>query len=70
MSMSDEEDRADEMRERLDRQRQAAEPAEWTCGHVAGAACAECYRILAWKAHQLQEEVDRLRDELDKVRRG
>jgi hypothetical protein len=35
--------------------------AVWTCGHEAGAVCAECYRDLARKAHELQEEVDRLR---------
>jgi hypothetical protein len=38
--------------------------AVWTCGHVGGAHCAECYRLLAWKAHELQEEVDRLRERL------
>lgn len=31
-------------------------PVEWVCGHVAGAHCAECYRILAWRAHQLAEK--------------
>jgi len=31
-------------------------PVEWTCGHTAGAHCAECYRILAWRAHELAEE--------------
>jgi hypothetical protein len=36
---------------------------EWTCGHVGGAVCAECYRILARRAHELAEEVDRLMDE-------
>lgn len=39
--------------------------AEWTCGHTGGAVCAECFRLLAAKAHQLQEEVDRLRDLLE-----
>jgi len=29
------------------------EDIEWTCGHVAGAHCAECYRLLAVKAHRL-----------------
>jgi hypothetical protein len=38
--------------------------AEWTCGHVAGAVCAECYRQLAAKAHALAEENRRLRDEI------
>jgi len=41
--------------------------AQWTCGHVAGAVCAECYRLLAQKAHELAEENQRLRDELDLV---
>jgi len=36
--------------------------AQWTCGHVAGAMCAECYRLLAQKAHELAEENSRLRD--------
>jgi hypothetical protein len=39
-----------------------------SCGHLAhGAACTECYRILARKAHELQMEVDRLREELEKA---
>ena len=37
---------------------------EWTCGHVAGSACGQCYQELAAKAHELQMEVDRLRDKL------
>ena len=37
---------------------------EWTCGHFAGAVCAECYRILAARAHELAEENLRLRDAL------
>lgn len=36
--------------------------AEWSCGHTGGAVCAECFRILAAKAHELQEEVDRLKE--------
>jgi len=39
-------------------------PDEWTCGHVAGAMCAECYRLLAQRANALAEENERLRDEL------
>jgi transcription elongation factor Elf1 len=35
---------------------------DWTCGHTAGAVCAECYRLLAVKATELQAEVDRLHD--------
>lgn len=34
---------------------------EWSCGHTAGAVCAECYRRLAAKANELAEEVYRLR---------
>jgi len=34
----------------------------WTCGHKADAMCAECYRLLALKAHELAEENQRLRD--------
>lgn len=33
---------------------------EWTCGHVAGAMCAECYGELARRAAELQERVDDL----------
>jgi|SRR5262245_9959494 len=29
---------------------------EWTCGHVAGSMCAECYRLLAERANQLARE--------------
>ena len=43
--------------------------AEWTCGHVAGAVCAQCYRELANAAHQLAEENERLRDEIAELRR-
>jgi Zn ribbon nucleic-acid-binding protein len=39
----------------------AGTQAEWTCGHIAGAVCAECYRQLAQKAHELAEENIRLR---------
>lgn len=46
----------------------ANEPTPWTCGHVAGAACAECYRLLAQKTAQLQERVDKLQDEVDQLR--
>jgi hypothetical protein len=38
--------------------------AVWTCGHVGGAVCAECYRELARRAHELVEENDRLREQL------
>jgi hypothetical protein len=36
--------------------------AEWTCGHVAGAVCAECHRILIQRANELAEENLRLRE--------
>lgn len=38
--------------------------AEWTCGHVGSAMCAECYRILASKAHDLAEENLQLKQEI------
>ena len=37
--------------------------AEWSCGHVGGAMCAECYRQLAARAHELAEANDRLEEE-------
>lgn len=37
-------------------QMQAVQAAEWTCGHVGNAMCAECYRQLAMKAGMLAEE--------------
>lgn len=36
----------------------------WTCGHVSGAFCTECYMILAQRAHELAEECERLREQL------
>jgi len=42
--------------------------AEWTCGHVGGAMCAECYRILAAKAHELAEDNLRLREEVESLK--
>lgn len=41
---------------------QAASALSWTCGHEAGAACAQCYMELARKAHELATEVVRLRE--------
>jgi hypothetical protein len=41
---------------------------EWSCGHVADEVCAECFRLLAAKAHELQMEVDRLSDQVDDMR--
>lgn len=37
---------------------------EWTCGHNSNGVCGECYRRLAWKAHQLQMQVDRLLEQV------
>lgn len=42
----------------------AGHEAVWSCGHTGGAVCAECHRELARKAHELQMEVDRLREQL------
>jgi len=42
---------------------------EWTCGHVAGAVCAECFQELARRANQLAEENMRLTLELEELRR-
>jgi hypothetical protein len=42
----------------------AGTEAEWTCGHVGGAVCAECHRLLAARAHELAEENLALREEL------
>jgi hypothetical protein len=36
--------------------------AEWTCGHLAGSMCAECFRELAMKAGELAEEGRLLRE--------
>ena len=51
----------------LDRDPRERDPgiSEWSCGHVAGSVCAECYRQLPAKAHALAEEVQRLRDAID-----
>lgn len=32
------------------------ETSEWSCGHVAGAMCQECFRVLARRAHELAVE--------------
>lgn len=39
--------------------------AEWSCGHVGGACCRECYRELARTAADLAKELHELREELD-----
>jgi hypothetical protein len=43
--------------------------AEWTCGHVGGAMCVECYRILAARAHELAEENLQLRERVADLER-
>jgi hypothetical protein len=43
--------------------------AEWACGHVGGAVCAECHRLLAMKAFELQDEVECLRELIEELRR-
>src|SRR4030095_10623803 len=47
----------------------AGSEAEWSCGHVGGAMCAECYRLLAAKAHELAMEIERLREAADEIER-
>lgn len=47
-------------------EQRASEP-PWTCGHVAGAMCAECHRLLAGRAHELAEENARLRALIDEL---
>ena len=41
---------------------------EWTCGHVAGAMCAECYHNLAQRAHELTVENFLLREALRRTK--
>jgi hypothetical protein len=38
--------------------------AEWSCGHLAGSMCAECFRELAMKAGELAEEGRLQREQL------
>lgn len=45
----------------------ACQAPAWTCGHIAMGQCSECYTLLASKAHQLQEQVDALQDEIDNL---
>jgi hypothetical protein len=42
---------------------------EWSCGHVAGAMCAECYRLLARRAYKLAERVFELEEEIFRLKR-
>jgi hypothetical protein len=51
-----------QLMERVRRKRRSI-PVEWSCGHNAGATCRECYRALAWRAHELAEENLRLAEE-------
>ena len=30
--------------------------AEWSCGHVGGSVCAECYRLLAERANEMARQ--------------
>ena len=42
--------------------------AEWSpCGHVGGAVCKECYRLLAAKAMELADDVTRLKEEVERM---
>jgi septal ring factor EnvC (AmiA/AmiB activator) len=38
---------------------------DWTCGHKAGAMCAQCYRELAHRANELAADNERLRQRID-----
>jgi len=42
---------------------------EWTCGHVGGAMCQECFRILAARAHELAVENLSLKDRIAELKR-
>ena len=42
---------------------------EWTCGHIAGAMCQECFRLLAVSANELAQENLDLRERLDSAER-
>lgn len=53
---------------RLEELLPAGTEAEWSCGHVGGAMCAECYRQLARRAQVLAEENLDLRAELEQLR--
>jgi len=43
--------------------------AEWTCGHVAGAVCSECYQLLARTAARLANEKAWLTEERERLTR-
>lgn len=45
----------------------AGTEAEWTCGHVCGAVCAECYRLLGAWASELAAENLHLRSEVERL---
>lgn len=47
----------------------AGTEAEWNCGHVGGAICAQCYCILVWRVHELAEENLRLHEEIEELRK-
>lgn len=48
---------------------QANRKEEWSCGHICGSMCQECFRLLAARAHELAEENMRLREEVDELKR-
>jgi hypothetical protein len=39
----------------------------WTCGHEAGAVCAECHAVLVRKCNLFVEIIDRLLDACDDI---
>ena len=45
-----------------------SEKSEWTCGHTASAMCAECYRLLARRAHKLADDNERLREQIEELK--
>jgi hypothetical protein len=42
--------------------------AEWTCGHIGGAVCAQCYQQLVRKANELNETAERLGEEIERLK--
>lgn len=39
----------------------------WTCGHLAGAVCKECYRILAARCNEQAAVIETMQEEIDKL---
>ena len=52
---------------RLEDMLPAGTEADWTCGHVGGAMCRECYRQLAAEANKLAVENMHLREEIRRL---